>query len=79
MATPNDLRSQALELSREERASLARDLLASLDEPHDDPAEVEEAWLAEVERRMREIDEGTAKLVDWETVREQALERLRKL
>ena len=79
MATPSDLRTQALELSREDRARLARDLLASLDEPHDDPAEVEAAWLAEVERRMREIDAGSAKLVDWETVRAELAERLRKI
>lgn len=77
MSTPTDLLNQALTLSRKERASLARELIASLDEPHEDPAVVEAAWLAEIERRLQEVKDGTAELVDWDTVRAQALDRLR--
>jgi len=78
MATTKDVRALALELPLSERAELARDLLASLDEPFDDPAEVEAAWLTEVERRLKEVDDGTATLVEWDDVRAEVLARLRK-
>jgi putative addiction module component (TIGR02574 family) len=78
MANGKDLRAQALELPRDERASLAHDLLESLDEPLEDPADMEAAWLAEVQRRMREIADGSADLVDWDEVRAEALARLRR-
>ena len=73
MSTARDVRARALELPRSERARLARELLLSLDEPLDDRAEVEAAWQDEAERRLREVDEGSAKLVDWETVRREVL------
>jgi len=51
--------AEALKLSAEERAHLADRLLASLS----DDAEVEEAWAAEVERRIAEIESGRVQLV----------------
>ncbi len=74
MATGKAVFDEALRLPRTERAELARDLIASLD----DPAEqnVEAAWLAEVEKRLREVDEGTARLEDWVTVRTRIAARL---
>lgn len=78
MSTTKDVKALALELPFAERAELARDLLASLDEPFDDPAEVEAAWLAEVQRRLQEVDEGKATLVEWDDVRAEVLARLRK-
>jgi len=51
--------AEALKLSAEERACLADRLLASLS----DDAEVEEAWAAEVERRIAEIESGRVQLV----------------
>lgn len=51
--------AEALKLSAEERARLADRLLASLSED----AEVEEAWAAEVERRIAEIESGQVQLV----------------
>jgi putative addiction module component (TIGR02574 family) len=56
------IRTQALELSESERAELAHDLVASLDGPPD--RDVGEAWEREVQRRLDEIDAGTAELVD---------------
>jgi putative addiction module component (TIGR02574 family) len=56
------LRSDALSLPESERAELAHDLLVSLDGPPDPDAA--EAWEAEILRRLDQIDEGTAKLVD---------------
>jgi len=35
-----------------------------------------EAWAPELERRVAEIEAGTAKTVAWETVRDEALARI---
>lgn len=48
------LEAEALKLTDSERASLAQRLLASLDEN----TEVEEAWAAEVERRIAAVERG---------------------
>jgi putative addiction module component (TIGR02574 family) len=50
------LEAEALQLAPAERARLVERLIASLDV---DP-EVEEAWAAEVERRLAEFESGTA-------------------
>ena len=54
---------------------MAREIIASLDEPADQ--NVEAAWLAEVERRLDEVERGSAKLVPWDVVRQRVEERLR--
>lgn len=53
------LEAEALQLSPSQRAHLVERLIASLDT---DPA-VEEAWALEVERRLIEIESGTATLL----------------
>ncbi len=53
------VQAQALQLTPEERAQLADRLLASLFED----GEVEDAWVAEVERRIEEIESGRSKLI----------------
>ena len=58
---------EALRLDPEARAEIAAELLASLDGPEDPDAEV--AWAAEIERRVAEIEAGTAKLEAWEDVK----------
>ena len=50
--------AQALKLTAEERVRLADRLIASLFEDH----EVDEAWAAEVERRIEEIESGRVQL-----------------
>jgi putative addiction module component (TIGR02574 family) len=58
--------SGALTLDTRERAEIAAQLIASLDgEPDED---VEAAWAAEVDRRIREVEAGRAKLVPWDDV-----------
>ena len=52
------LEAEALKLTTAERAKLAEHLIASLDED----SEIEEAWAAEVERRITEAEAGTATL-----------------
>src|SRR5712692_7223168 len=59
--TAEALREALLKLPVEDRAHLAAELLASLDGPPDD--DVEEAWSAEIERRIGEVDSGAVKLV----------------
>ena len=51
--------AEALKLTAEERVQLADRLIASLFED----TEIEEAWAAEVERRIEEIEDGRAKLI----------------
>ncbi|MEO8133538.1 MAG: addiction module protein [Betaproteobacteria bacterium] len=53
------LESEALKLTLGERAALAQRLLASLDED----AEIEDAWSAEVERRISEVENGAVQVV----------------
>ena len=31
--------------------------------------EIRQAWSREIERRVREVDEGTVELIDWEEIR----------
>lgn len=51
------LRDAALALRPKQRANLAYVLLRSLDGPDDPDAEA--AWIAEVERRARELADGS--------------------
>jgi len=53
------LEAEALKLTASERAKLAEDLMASLDED----SEIEEAWAAETERRIAEIEAETVQLI----------------
>lgn len=53
------LEAEALKLTVAERAKLAGHLIASLDED----GEIEEAWAAETERRIAEIEAGTVQLI----------------
>ena len=69
----------ALALSVEDRANVAAELLASLDdEAIENPAEVEAAWAAEIETRARRVIAGDSRGVAWEDVRARAEAALRK-
>jgi putative addiction module component (TIGR02574 family) len=57
----------ALALPPDERAWLASELIASLDEGED--IDVEAAWAAEIERRIADVESGKAKTVSWEEAR----------
>ncbi|WP_437575123.1 addiction module protein [Sorangium sp. So ce887] len=75
MSSRNAVLAEALQLPPEERADVAKRLIASLDGPADE--DVEAAWLAEVERRLQDVDRGTAKVEPWDAVRERLAGRLR--
>jgi putative addiction module component (TIGR02574 family) len=53
------LEAEALKLSVAERARLAEHLIASLDED----SEIEQSWADETERRIAEIEAGTAQMI----------------
>ena len=65
-----ELASQAIELSAEDRARLADLLLASL--PDEEDADVDAAWDQEILRRVSAIESGTARLVSAADVHAQA-------
>lgn len=65
MATKDEVFSSALNLSAEDRAKLAGELLRSLDDASpDDPEVVEREWTEEIRRRATEAREGRASTVD---------------
>ncbi len=68
---------EALTLPVEERADVAAELLASLDEaPPEDAAEVEAAWAREIEQRARRVMSGESTGEAWEDVRARVVQRL---
>lgn len=70
--------ADALELPTPERARLAQRLIESLeDEPQDDPAEVERAWEAEIERRLADYRSGAVPTVPASRVFAEIRARLR--
>ena len=74
---PKELRDAALALTPEERARLAYELLRSLDAFPELGAE--KAWIAEIEKRARELADGSVTPVDWNEARERIRQRLNSL
>ena len=72
--TSKEILSQALNLSPEDRAKLALAIISSLDGPPD--KDVEKAWVDEIERRVKEVQDGTVELLEWEEVRKRIEARL---
>lgn len=64
MSRVDQIESAALTLSRSERERVAETLVASLDWV----PEVERAWNKEIQRRIRDIDSGTTKLIPGDEV-----------
>lgn len=75
MASEKDILADALALPAETRARIAHELLVSLDEREDPDAA--DAWLAEIDQRAREVEDGTAELESWDEVRERLTHRWR--
>lgn len=61
-----EIASEALELSVESRAALAKRLLDSLD--HLAPEEYERVWVEEAARRYQQLKDGTARSIASEEV-----------
>jgi len=68
---------EALTLSPDERADVAAELLASLDDSTvEEPAAVQAAWAREIERRARRVLAGDSAGEPWESVRDRIARRL---
>jgi putative addiction module component (TIGR02574 family) len=64
------LLTEALELAVDDRAELAAELLASLDEPtSDSQEEVDRLWAAEIERRSNRVLSGESTGEPWDEAR----------
>jgi putative addiction module component (TIGR02574 family) len=66
------LEAAALSLPKSERARLAERLIASLD----DDSDVEQAWAAEIRRRLDSIDRGEVETIPAEQVLAEARRRI---
>ena len=62
-----ELFEEAMRLDPQERATLMRLLIETLDAASEEG--VEDAWRVEIERRMAELDSGAVEAVSWEELR----------
>ena len=62
-----NLYQAALKLSADERYYLAYRLLESVEAERD--PDYEEAWAAEIARRIEEVENGTERMIPWEEVK----------
>ena len=63
MSDPSEILKQALKLPEAARAALAGSLIDSLEDEVDEDAE--QAWNAEIARRLDELNSGSATTVPW--------------
>ena len=73
-----DLLREALALPVDERADVAAQLLASLDDEDVPTEDIEAEWAVEIEKRARRVLSGQSEGVPWEDVRRRAEAELRK-
>lgn len=71
MTAKDNVIIEAMKLPERERMEVAERLYESLDGPPD--LDAEEAWAAEIERRLRLIDSGQAVLIPWEEARQRIM------
>ena len=71
-----EIEAKIRSLSLEDKTDLLRVLIAELDGPAD--VDVEQAWLAEAQRRHREVLEGKVKPVSGDRVFENLRARLKR-
>lgn len=78
-ARTQELLREALALPVSERADVAAQLLASLDDTAgENRADVEAAWAEEIERRARRVLNGETTGTPWDEVRRRATADLRQ-
>ena len=74
-ATAVELLEHALQLPADDRLAMATELLGSVEGPED--PEWAAVWAAELDRRVREVEEGKVETIPWSQVKEQLEQRLR--
>ena len=78
MAEVREVLDEALKLAPDDRASVAVELLESLEAGPEEGAEVEVAWAAEIERRARRVIRGESSGTSWNDLRRRAEANLTK-
>jgi putative addiction module component (TIGR02574 family) len=73
----NELLRQALTLPPDERAGVAAELLASLDDADVNVDDIQAEWATEIERRAARVLTGESEGIPWEDVRRRADAELR--
>jgi putative addiction module component (TIGR02574 family) len=68
-----ELFEEAMRLDAKERAALMRLLIDTLDGESEEGAE--DAWRAEVERRIADLDAGAVDTIPWEELRARLYQR----
>ena len=61
--------NEALTMSPEERARMARCLIQSLESPSSE--NVDEKWVELARKRLQELESGAVKPVSWETIKKE--------
>jgi putative addiction module component (TIGR02574 family) len=59
----------ALALPEDARIELVEALIESLERPADPPADVEAAWTQEIARRLKHVETGAVKPIQWDEAR----------
>ena len=62
-----EIYKESFELNENDRAQLAGLLLESVESDPDQ--DVEQAWVAEIDRRLKSLDDGSATMIPWEEVK----------
>lgn len=70
----SELFKKALDLEEKDRAALAGLLISSLEAEPDEG--LEEAWRAEIESRVSELDAGSVEAVSWDELKDKLLKRI---
>jgi len=78
MAEVKEVLEEAMKLGPDDRASVAAELLESLEGSPEEKADVEVAWAAEIERRARRVLRGESSGASWDEVRRQTEANLTK-
>ena len=76
-ATYESIENNALHLPLDDRSKLASRLLESLD--NGDETDVSPEWSEEIQRRVREMDEGRVRLIPHDEVMEEVRSRLNEI
>ena len=70
-----DLYEAAKALSAGEQLELAEMLVGTAAANDDEDADIEAAWISEIQRRIADVDNGTVKLIPWDDARESIFAR----
>jgi putative addiction module component (TIGR02574 family) len=78
MAEVREVLDEALKLGPDDRASVAVELLESLEAAPEEKADLEAAWAAEIERRARRVLRGESGGTAWDEIRRRTEANLTK-